>query len=89
MLRAIAVISAAAYPTTTLPAAFAFGIASQAADASMTINIVAKQSYKLGQLVIEAPWARATPKGAHVGGGYLKITNTGKEAYRLIACAGA
>jgi copper(I)-binding protein len=47
-------------------------------------QIVAPQSYKLGQLVIEAPWARATPAGAQVGGGYLKITNTGKEADRLI-----
>jgi periplasmic copper chaperone A len=33
--------------------------------------------------VIEAPWARATPGGAKVGGGYFKITNTGKEADRL------
>src|SRR5262249_56046188 len=33
---------------------------------------------------IEEPWARATPGGAQVGGGYLKITNTGKEADSLI-----
>jgi copper(I)-binding protein len=31
----------------------------------------------VGGLKISAPWARATPKGASVGGGYLKITNTG------------
>jgi copper(I)-binding protein len=41
-------------------------------------------TYKLGSLVIEAPWARATPGGAQVGGGYLKITNTGQEPDRLI-----
>jgi periplasmic copper chaperone A len=27
---------------------------------------------------------RATPKGAQVAGGYMKITNTGKEADRLV-----
>jgi len=35
-------------------------------------------------LKITAPWARATPKGASVGGGYMKITNTGSAAERLI-----
>src|SRR5258706_6716319 len=42
------------------------------------------QSFKLGQLVVEAPWVRATPEGAKVGAGYLNITNTGKETDRLI-----
>lgn len=37
-----------------------------------------------GKLKISAPWARATPKGAPVGGGYLTITNTGSEPDRLI-----
>lgn len=41
------------------------------------------QSFKIGALVIEAPWARATPGGAQVAGGYMKITNTGKEADTL------
>ena len=44
----------------------------------------AAQTFKVGTLVIEAPWARATPGGAQVGGGYMKITNTGKEADRLV-----
>lgn len=39
---------------------------------------------KVGTLQISAPWARATPKGAAVGGGYLKITNTGTTADRLL-----
>jgi hypothetical protein len=38
----------------------------------------------LGSLKISAPWARATPKGASVGGGYMKITNTGTATDRLI-----
>ncbi len=37
-----------------------------------------------GSLKISAPWARATPKGAAVGGGYMTITNTGTTADRLI-----
>jgi uncharacterized protein YcnI len=41
-------------------------------------------TFKAGDLAIEAPWIRATPKGAQVAGGYMKITNTGKEADRLI-----
>jgi periplasmic copper chaperone A len=37
-----------------------------------------------GSLKIEAPWSRATPGGAKVAGGYVKITNSGKETDRLI-----
>ncbi len=37
-----------------------------------------------GGLKISAAWARATPKGAPVGGGYLKITNNGTAPDRLI-----
>jgi len=42
------------------------------------------QSYKVGTIEIEQPWARATPKGATIGAGYMKITNTGTEPDRLI-----
>ena len=38
----------------------------------------------VGSLAIEAPWTRATPQGARVAGGFMTITNTGKEADRLI-----
>jgi copper(I)-binding protein len=38
----------------------------------------------VGSLKISAPWARATPKGASVGGAYFKITNTGIAPDRLI-----
>ena len=37
----------------------------------------------LGDIVIHQPWARATPGGAQVGGGYLTIENKGKAADRL------
>ena len=38
---------------------------------------------KAGALSIQAPWARATPNGAKVAGGYLSITNTGTEPDKL------
>jgi copper(I)-binding protein len=37
----------------------------------------------VGSLSVAEPWTRATPGGAKVGGGYLKITNSGREADRL------
>jgi len=37
-----------------------------------------------GTLKISAPWARATPKGAAVGGAYMTITNTGSTPDHLI-----
>ncbi|MGF9763609.1 DUF1775 domain-containing protein [Microvirga sp. 0TCS3.31] len=39
---------------------------------------------KAGSLTLEQPWSRATPGGAKVGGGYLRITNTGTAPDRLI-----
>ena len=41
--------------------------------------------FKVGDLVIGHPWSRATPAGAKVAAGYLKITNNGTEADRLVA----
>jgi periplasmic copper chaperone A len=38
---------------------------------------------KVGSLVIDTPWARATPPGARIGGGFLTITNAGSEADQL------
>jgi len=41
------------------------------------------QEIKAGDLTIEKPWARATPKGAEVGAGYLVIRNDGASPDRL------
>lgn len=41
--------------------------------------------YRLGDLVIDHPWTRATPAGAPVAGGFFKVRNTGKTADRLIS----
>jgi copper(I)-binding protein len=42
------------------------------------------QAVTVGNLVIEQPWIRATPGGAKVAGGYLRITNRGSEPDRLV-----
>lgn len=42
------------------------------------------RTYKVGDLVIEAPWSRATPPSARVAAGFLKVTNTGKQSDRLV-----
>ena len=39
--------------------------------------------YDVGPIHIAQPWARATPKGAKSGAGYLTITNNGSMADRL------
>lgn len=44
----------------------------------------AAASFRVGDLTIEQPWTRATLPGAKVAGGYMRITNTGKTADRLI-----
>jgi copper(I)-binding protein len=41
-------------------------------------------SAEIGALRITAAWARATPNGAKVGGGYLTVTNTGTTPDRLL-----
>ena len=56
----------------TAVVALALGFAPARADA-----------IKAGDLKIETPWARATPKGAQVGAGYLTIENDGATADRL------
>lgn len=58
-----------------IAAALCFGLAVVPARA---------HEFTVGSLKIAHPWARATPKGATVGGGYLKITNTGTAPDRLI-----
>jgi hypothetical protein len=46
--------------------------------------VMSGKSYKLGDLVIESPWTRATPKGAAVAGGFMKITNKGAAPDTLV-----
>ncbi len=55
-------------------------------SALATFNASA-QEFKAGSIVINQPWSRATVSSAKVGAGYMTITNTGKEADRLIGGA--
>jgi copper(I)-binding protein len=41
-------------------------------------------TFKLGDLTVTSPWTRATPGGAKIAGGYLKITNNGTAADRFV-----
>jgi periplasmic copper chaperone A len=43
--------------------------------------------YKAQGLLIDHPWARATPQGTTVGAGYLTVRNRGKTADRLLSAA--
>jgi copper(I)-binding protein len=56
-----------------------------AALALFAVQPAFAHDYKIGQLEIGHPWARMTPAGAKVGGGYLSVENDGKEADRLVS----
>lgn len=45
--------------------------------------------YKIGELVIQHPWAKPSPKGADVGAAFMVIDNKGKAADRLVAATAA
>lgn len=57
---------------------------------ALTLFVVAAMTqaqahdYTLGDIKIVHPWSRATPGGAKVAGGFMKLTNTGKQTDRLI-----
>ncbi len=52
-------------------------------------GIATAHDYKVGDLVIDHPVARATPVNAPVAGGFMTITNNGAEDDRLIAATSA
>ncbi len=43
------------------------------------------RDFTKGPIKIEQPWTRATPGGAKVAGGFMKITNTGTTPDRLVS----
>lgn len=50
----------------------------QAGGAPPAGTAAAATTVKAGDLTIETPWLRATPNGAKVAGGYVRITNRGR-----------
>lgn len=51
----------------------------------LTLGNVFANDYKIGDIEITNVWARATPNGAKVAGGFFTITNNGKDADRLVS----
>lgn len=62
-----------------LAAAFAFALPSSAFTSTASA-----ETFSIGDILVETPWTRATPGGARVAGGYLRIVNNGAEPDRLI-----
>jgi periplasmic copper chaperone A len=59
-------------------AAFTIAAAAlQTAAAGLSAAPAAAADYDVGSMHISTPWARATPKGAAAGAGYMTITNKG------------
>jgi copper(I)-binding protein len=46
-------------------------------------------TYKLGDLTVTSPWTRATPGGAKIAGGYMRITNNSTLADRFVGAKSA
>lgn len=61
-----------------------FFVALSAALLGLSMTSAMAHEYKLGELVIDHPLARATPPNAPVSGGYMTIHNNGAEADRLV-----
>ena len=60
-----------------------------AAMLAVAASAASAHEYKAGSLEIKHPWSRATPKGATVAGGYMKIINTGTTPDRLVGGSSA
>jgi periplasmic copper chaperone A len=59
-------------------------VAAFALTAVQLVAAVAEAAdYNVGPMHIAQPWARATPKGASSGAGYLTVTNSGTTPDRL------
>jgi hypothetical protein len=55
-----------------------------ASTLTLAATAASAQEYKAGSIEIKHPWSRATPKGATVAGGYMKLINTGTAPDRLV-----
>jgi copper(I)-binding protein len=64
---------------------YAIAAAALALGALNTLPAAAHEFHRLGDIVIEQPWSRATP--VKVGGAYMTLRNNGAVADRLIKVA--
>ena len=75
-------------PVVFLLGAIAAAVAPDIVSAQTSVQQDAPaRSVNPSALLIERPWIRATPGGAKVASGYLRITNRGAEAERLIGAS--
>jgi copper(I)-binding protein len=51
---------------------------------AVSATLALAHGYKVGNIEVGHPWAKATVPGQPVAGGFLKITNNGSEADRLV-----
>jgi periplasmic copper chaperone A len=65
----------------------AIGLACAALLFGMCATSALAEDVKAGDLVISQGWARATPGGAKIGGGFLTIENKGSAPDRLIGAS--
>ncbi len=65
------------FVTRSLAAALGFAVAQFPAASAQAAD------YDVGKIHIAEPWARATPKGASTGAGYMTITNNGPAPDRV------
>lgn len=57
--------------------------------AAVTVGSAYAHEYKIGDLVIDHPWSRATPSAAKTGAGYMTILNKGTTTDRLVEITSA
>ena len=63
---------------------FRFAFVMAVTAAALFARPAVAHEFSAGSLKIVHPWARATPKGASIGGGYMKIINNGPTPDRLV-----
>jgi periplasmic copper chaperone A len=68
---------------------FTMLVAVAAAALNAFVIEAAAADFTVGNIQIGNPWTRATPKGADVAGGYMKITNKGSVPDSLIGGSSA
>jgi periplasmic copper chaperone A len=64
-------------------AAMAAALTSQLVLVQLNAGPARAADYDVGSIHISTPWARATPKGASVGAGYMTVTNKGAAPDRV------
>jgi copper(I)-binding protein len=68
---------------TEIPAAGSANPRSPAPGVTIVAGPASSPSAKAADIRVETPWMRATPGGAKVAGGYVRIVNSGAQADRL------